>query len=279
LFAASERTGRDGFLRLRFERRGARTVLAERRFALPLEVLAPMPLDPGGAAVLFLLNPTGGVLGGDRLETEVELGPGAEACLVTPSATKVYRAAGPPAEQRLRARVGPGALFEHVPDHVIPSPGAALRAEVDVELAPGGAAILWDALAVGRLARGEAWRFASIESETTVRDALGRRFRERFRLEPARRSWAGIGGLEGMGYLGTFLACFDGDPVPLAAALDAALAGLRGVRGGASPLGRGGVFARVIAAGAPELADALRSLWTPARRALCGRDPPDLRKA
>ncbi len=43
------------------------------RFTLPLQVLAPVALDDP-AAVVSLLNPTGGVLGGDRLAIDVVLG-------------------------------------------------------------------------------------------------------------------------------------------------------------------------------------------------------------
>ena len=45
-------------------------MLTERRSALPLQVLEPMELEAGVAA-LMLLNPTGGVVGGDRLHTDV----------------------------------------------------------------------------------------------------------------------------------------------------------------------------------------------------------------
>ena len=66
-------------------------MLTGRRFALPLQALEPMDLVGDGSATLLLLNPTGGVLGGDRLETEVSLGPASHVCLSTPSATRVYR--------------------------------------------------------------------------------------------------------------------------------------------------------------------------------------------
>src|ERR1700674_1794198 len=65
-----ERVGRDGYLRLRFERRGQRTILSQSRFTLPLQVLTPLALEDG-TAYLMLLNPTGGVLGGDHLFTEI----------------------------------------------------------------------------------------------------------------------------------------------------------------------------------------------------------------
>ena len=107
-----------------------------------------MDLDGSGAATLLLLNPTGGVLGGDRLETRVHLGAGTRVCLSTASATRVYRSSGPASIQRVRAEVGEGAALEYVPDHVIPSPGARLVQSATVTLAAGASAILCDAWSV-----------------------------------------------------------------------------------------------------------------------------------
>jgi urease accessory protein len=115
---------------------------------------------------------TGGVLGGDRLETRVELGAGSRVCLSTPSATRVYRSAGLPAVQRVTFHVGDGAALEYLPDHVIPSPGSRLIQSVLLDLAPGAVAILCDAWAAGRAARGEAWRF--ICSTPAPRRAIAR---------------------------------------------------------------------------------------------------------
>src|SRR3989442_3357174 len=101
------RVGRDGPLALALERRDGATVLGACRYRLPLQVLSPMALDDP-AAVVSVLNPTGGLVGGDRLAIDVTIGPAAHGCLTTPSATKVYRTAGapaaPPGDNRLRAR-------------------------------------------------------------------------------------------------------------------------------------------------------------------------------
>lgn len=237
-----------------------------------------MALDPGGAAVLMLLNPTGGLVGGDSLRTEVTVGDGAHCCLTTPSATKVYRTVGPAAVQEFSARLGKGAVLEYVPDHLIPSPGAALKQSIQVELGEGSVALLFDAFAVGRVARGEEWGFAELESALTATDLLGLRFRDRFRLVPARRTWTGLGGMEGMSYLATLVLFFDGDPGTLPSELDATLAGSPGVRGGVTGLSRGGVLVRFLAESAPELQAAFRHLWAIARHALLGHGPLDLRK-
>src|SRR3990172_2959566 len=89
---------------MRLERRGPRTVLAGCRSTLPLQVLAPVALeDP--AAVVWMLNPTGGLLGGDRLAIDVDAAPRAHAVLTTPSASRVYRAPGGPAAAPRRPRL------------------------------------------------------------------------------------------------------------------------------------------------------------------------------
>ncbi len=137
-------------------------MLTERRYALPLQVLEPMELEAGVAA-LMLLNPTGGVVGGDRLCTEVRLGAGSHACLTTPSATRIYRSVGPPAVLSFRATLDAGARLEYVPDHLIPSPGARARQCTEVVLGPGATALILDAWSVGRPARGEAWDFAELD--------------------------------------------------------------------------------------------------------------------
>src|SRR2546422_6053420 len=125
------------------------------------------------AAVVSILNPTGGLVGGDRLAIDVVVGPAAHGCLTTPSATKVYRTAGAAAEQSVRLRLGAGAILEWVPDHTIPFAGSAFRQAIDCEVGDGATLLVMDAFAAGRIARGEAWGFALLESAVTVRDHRG----------------------------------------------------------------------------------------------------------
>ena len=117
-----ERVGRDGYLRLQFERRGQRTILSQSRFTLPLQALTPLALEDG-TAYLMLLNPTGGVLGGDHLLTEIVQEKETHVCLTTPSATRIYRTAEKPAVLQTVIRLGEGATLEYLPDHVIPHTG------------------------------------------------------------------------------------------------------------------------------------------------------------
>ena len=254
-------------------------MLTERRFTLPLQALEPIDLDGSGAATLVLLNPTGGVLGGDVLDTEVVLGAGAHACLTTVAATRIYRSAGPPAVQRLRAVVGAGARLEYVPDHLIPSPGARLRQTSDVTLAAGATLLFVDAWAVGRASRGEAWSFDALDASLEVRDARGFLLKDRSMLGGARRD--GLGESEGFPYLATFAALApsrDGWD-ELADDLFSTMGKVaRDVRFGTTPLGRGGVLVRMLCPSAPSLTSAVHTLWAECRRRLFGLPALSLRK-
>ena len=275
-----ERVGRDGFLRLSFERRGAGTVLTERRFTLPLQALAPTSLDGNGSACLMLLNPTGGIVGGDHLKTEIMLGDDTHAILTTPSATKVYRALEDPAVHETRIQLGEGAFLEYLPDHVIPHPGSAFHQSLSLEMAPGCRVILFDALSFGRLARGEQWNFRELMNQTIITMERQPIFLDRVRLAPEVWTPAGLGGVEGFGYLATFVLCADAheDWEDLARALLERLDKTPSVSGGISPLSRGGYVMRFLAPSAYDLTQVAQDLWSIARQGLLGLPALDLRK-
>jgi len=277
---APGRTGRDGGLRLGFETREGRTVLVARRFTLPLQALEPIDLEGDGTATLLLLNPTGGLLAGDRLDIDISLGAGSRVCLSTPSATRVYRSGGPLAVQRVRIEIGRGARLEWHPDHLIPSPGARLRQAAEITLAPDATLLYLDAWAAGRLARGESWGFDLLDSRLLVRDEAGLLIRERSVIggSPPRD---GLGGTEGFGYVATILAIRPdragwGD---LTGALHDDLVGAApGCRAGVTALARGGVLARLLCPSAPSLETGVQALWTRLRRELLGLPALNLRK-
>ena len=263
---------------MRFAHRDGRTVLCERRYRLPLQALEPVDLDGSGGLVLALLNPTGGMLGGDVLDTRVALGPASRVCLTTPSAGRVYRTAGPAAVQRLVADVGEGAALEYVPEHLIPSPGARLVQSSALRLARGAVAILADGWAVGRVARGERWRFAGMDLGLEARDGAGLLFKERAIVD-GQPGWSRLGGAEGHAYVGTFLALApDREGWERVAEELTAAAATASAQVGVTALARGGIVGRVLAETAPALRAALDALWAGARRSLLGLPPLNLRK-
>jgi urease accessory protein len=276
------RTGRDGTLRLGFERRGPVTVVAGCRYTLPLQVLAPVALDDP-AAIVSILNPTGGLVGSDRLSIDVHAGPGAHAVLTTPSATRVYRTDGEDAIQTVRLSIGPRGVVEWVPDHTIPFAGSAYRQTFDVEMDETARLILVDAFSAGRIGRGEAWRFAVLQSVVSVRDAHGWLLHDRFTLRGAiagdAPAWDGLGFAESHPYFASIAVIGALDHERFAAEIQRRAASDGGARVGVATLPRRGALIRCLAPSAPELTDALESCWGLARRALLGLPPLALRKA
>jgi urease accessory protein len=296
------RVGRDGALRLSFERRGAVTALTGCRSILPLQVLAPVALDDP-AAVVSILNPTGGLLGGDRLSIEVDVAAGAHAVLTTPSATRVYRADGAPTVQTVRLRLRPGAVVEWVPDHTIPFAGSALRQAFDVELDETAALVLVDAFSAGRIALGEAWRFALLESAISIRDRCGWLLHDRFvlrgragvvraaggrgagdppgeaRLSEDEPAFGGLGFAEAHPYFASIAVIGAFDAARFAAEVQQRVgADTPGACLGAAVLPRRGALVRCLARNAPALVEAVERCWNLARAALLARPPLALRK-
>jgi urease accessory protein len=274
------RVGRDGLLRLRFVRRGGRTVLASQRFRAPLQVLEPLDLAGDGSAVAVMLNPGGGVLGGDHLQTEIDLDGGTHVTVATPSATKVYRCPGPAAVQRTLVSVGEDATLEYVPHHLIPHAGAALEQLLHIDLGARSRLIIYDGLCLGRVARGERWAFRSLASAVCVTDRGRPLFEDRLRITSAEASGlAGLGGAEGCSYVGTVLLCGLGRAgwedvlVPLLALV----ADQGDVQAGASLLAQDGCVVRFLAPSAHALTTFARAAWSLGRRHLLGLPPLDLR--
>ena len=82
-------------LQLRFEADAGRTRLAYRRHHGPLMVQRVFyPEATAATAHAYLLHPPGGVVSGDHLQLDVEVGRDAHALLTTPAAGKYYRRAG-----------------------------------------------------------------------------------------------------------------------------------------------------------------------------------------
>ncbi|MGH9756661.1 MAG: urease accessory protein UreD [Candidatus Acidiferrales bacterium] len=274
-----ERAGRDGFLSLRFERRGAATILSRSRFTLPLQALTPMTLEDG-TAYLMLLNPTGGVLAGDRLVSHIVQECETHVCLTTPSATRVYRASDRPAVIDTRIEVGAGATLEYLPDHIIPHAGAALHQKLRVDLERGSRAILLDSFASGRVAAGERWIFREMDFRTEVyrrgKPLLLNRTWIRQQTQPVRQA----GCMEHYDYAATLGIFADGFAAwqNFAIEMNRELESMPEISGGASLLSRDGCLVRFLGVSAWDMNCAAQRLWALARESVLGLPGFDPRK-
>ena len=274
-----DRVGRDGFLRLRFARDGARTILAQSRFSLPLQVLTPLAHEDG-SSYMMLLNPTGGVLGGDHLITEIVQEAGTHVCLTTPSSTRVYRSAGKPAILETVIHLGEGATLEYFPDHIIPHAGSGLRQLLHIEMARGSRAILLDSMAAGRVAHGERWRFTEMDLRTEVFLSGRPVYINRTRILPPTRRPDRFGWMEEFDYSSCMGLFADGFTrwKDVSASAHELLEDIPNVRGGATLLSRAGCVVKFLARSAFDMTMANKKLWDASRGHLAGLPPFDHRK-
>lgn len=151
---APARDGWLGRLELGFRPGAGRTDMVRRRHVGPFVVQSA--LYPEGAPChAILLHPPGGLVGGDRLELDLDCAAGAHALVTTPAAGKVYRSAGPQTRVRQDLRVAAGATLEFLPAECIVFDGARCFVDTHFHLQTGATLLAWDAWVMGRPASGE----------------------------------------------------------------------------------------------------------------------------
>ena len=280
--SSAEFVGRVGELRLHYAKLEGRTVIAHSYFTTPWKLLPPIYLDDTGAAYTLLVNPSGGLVGGDGLSIDMTLHRAAHVLISAPSANRVYRSEEKLSEQLITITVGPGAILEWLPEHTIPFAGSRFRQAIHANLAPGAAIILWDALASGRMARGERWAFTHLENEIQITTATGESLVERYILDPA-TDLGRIGLVEEWDYVASLYVVSDAVSPEIWADLESKVAAILGklpgqVLGGVSTPAIPGLAIKLLARTAPDLASMLDLVWAAARGALWNLPPVSLRK-
>jgi urease accessory protein len=270
--------GRTGELFLDYERREQSTVLSRFRCNSPWHLFPPIDLDGSGSAYTLLVNPSGGLVGGDHLSIRAHLGQKSHVLISTPSANRIYRSLGETATQSIGLHVGSGAILEWLPDVTIPFAGSRFRQKLSVSLEPGATLLLWDALASGRIACGERWKFSTLENDIRIRASSGALVSERYRIGDK----VALGLTTGWDYVGTFYLIGDSVTADLWQMIEQQIAEELDARsrilGGVSEPAGGGRVVKLLAGTAPDFQEAFEAVWGVARRLLWGLSVPDLRR-
>jgi urease accessory protein len=203
--AAVARAGWHARLRLEFERRGKRTVLARREHVGPLRVQKALYPEGDEVCEAIVVHPPGGIVGGDSLELEVDVGAGAWAQITTPGATKWYRSAGDTASLVTRLAVAAQATLEWLPQETLAFDGARAAIATRIELARGAQFIGWEVVALGRSASGERFEHGRFRQSIEVHDDSGLAFCERAVLEGGSAALQSGAVLDGSPVFGTLL--------------------------------------------------------------------------
>ncbi len=157
-------------LQLHYRREGERT-LARFEHSGPLRILQSLHPEGPGICHNVLIHPPSGLVGGDVLDIDVRVDPGAHGLITTPGATRFYRTDGPPAQQRTRIRVGAGARLEWLPLEALCYSGCRAENRLHMALEPGAELVGWDVSALGLPAANQPFVQGSLLQELILEGA------------------------------------------------------------------------------------------------------------
>lgn len=149
---ASAAVGKQGYLRLRFAHRGAKSTLHEMERKVPLLVQKALYWDEEMPFLpcVPIIATSGCILQGDRLTVEIEVDAGACAHVTTQSATKIHSMDNNFAAQTQHIRIGKQAYLEFMPDQVIPHRHSRFISDTVIECHSTATVIYSEILMSGR---------------------------------------------------------------------------------------------------------------------------------
>ena len=149
---SSGTVGKTGFLRLGFEHRSGKTILANLERRVPYMVQRALHCDEQmpGLAYVFLITTTGCLLQGDRLALDITLRPRAQAHVTSQSATKIHAMDANYAAQSQTITLADDAYLEFLPDPVIPHRHARFISDTQISVAPSATLLLSEIIQPGR---------------------------------------------------------------------------------------------------------------------------------
>jgi len=145
---------------------GGRTVLARQALCAPFHL--SKPYWDGRVLHAQVVNATAGILAGDRLELTARVAAGAALRLTTPAATRAYMMAAGTAQCRQTFLVEAGGWLEYAPEPLVPHRDSDYAQHTRIEVAAGGDVCWVDALAPGRVGRGETWAWRRLQLTLAV---------------------------------------------------------------------------------------------------------------
>ena len=260
----------EGHLGLRAVRLAdGRTAVDAQSFQAPFHLSKPYWDADAEVLHVQVVNPTAGILAGDTLRSDIEVGPGAAVLVSTPSATRVFRMEdGRSATSTQVWRIGSGAWLEVMPEPLVPHRGSRFRQEAEVAVAAGGGLLLVDQLMPGRLAHGEAWQWERLTLGLTVRVDGRLILRERF--DQSGESLRELSGIHGTGddacFANLILVLPTADPNPAWCGVVRSTHG-QGLWVGVTALGDNSWSLRIVADGPLRMRDTLAGIRAELRKA------------
>jgi urease accessory protein len=152
---AMNETGWQGTLKLDYEYRQNKTVLAQSFVTAPLKVQRSFYPEGEEFCHTVMLHTAGGIVGGDRLSQSIQLQPKSQVLLTTAAASKIYRSDQRFAQQNINIQLAEQSYLEWLPQETIIFNEAYYEQKLHIELAAQAHFCGWEINRLGRTARGE----------------------------------------------------------------------------------------------------------------------------
>lgn len=253
-----------------------KTYMARQYHRIPLQLLKAHYYDVDGTAIVYSLNPAGGILQHDRLLTQIECEAGTDAVFTTPGNNKYYRMDDGCARVWNRLYVHRGGVLEYLPEHNVPFADSVVYQDNEFRVEKGGVLFAADMVTAGRVASGERFDYRRYESRTRIFIDGELALYDNCSLCPAEEDLLQTGLLDGYGTNGSLYVYADGmDP-----ALKKNVSALSRdeVRLAAGNVRPDLLVVRFLGNGIIEMRETLQSVWDVCRNSILHKPALRLRK-
>ncbi|HVZ09962.1 urease accessory protein UreD [Rhodopila sp.] len=274
--------GKNAYLRLGFEPRLGRSVLATLHRRAPLLAQQALYWDeqmPGLPCVSIISN-AGGILQGDRNLIEIDVAPDAQAHVTTQAATRIHEMDCNFATQTQNLTLGSDSYLEYIPHPVIPHKHSRFVQHTTVSIDPAATLIYSETLMPGRkyYGAGELFQYDLFSSSIHAARPDGKTlFTEKFIIEPHRFGVSRLGAMGSFQVFGNVILLTPKKYSDrLFGAIDPAFDKETGLASGVSrlPYDAGLVF-KVLGFETAPVSAAIRAFWSLARQEVTGARIPD----
>ncbi len=156
-----------GSARVSFHGAAGKATIGELYQAGCLKVRLPRN-TPQQSMEAVLVNTSGGLTDGDRLDVSCSWGDGASACVTTQACERIYKSRGDDAHISTKLHVAAGADAFWLPQETIVFHGGRLRRSTAVRMESGARLLASEAVILGRPAMGEEVRAGLLRDRWTV---------------------------------------------------------------------------------------------------------------
>ena len=162
--------GKNAIANLTFTKSKDKTYLTDLYNVLPAKILRELYYDPylPGLPYILFMNPTGGIVQGDRYLYNIQLKEGAEAFITDTTATKIYKMDLNYASKQVDVYLGKNSRLEFLPRETMAFVDSRWHQRVTFHVSEGSKLLYCEIFCPGRVERGEFWEFEVYSSKVII---------------------------------------------------------------------------------------------------------------